>query len=240
VDSRSGGDLDDFLGPLRQGNPLGAGAARNPVMRGAVVAGSLAASIFTFQAMFAIQAFTELRSYGQREPGPSHENRKENDESILRGALITAIHLCFGLACLGPLGYLAFSMTMSGALQIFAAGFHQPSGVGSYGRRHYYDRQLESATNLKMPENALIQLLFKYLLFGGGGNHHIEHHLWENVPIIHLHKLAPEAKAYCKLHGLEYHEVTFMEAWCAWLGEAWRLSGLAPGEQSSAVHAERC
>jgi len=222
VDERFGGDIDDFLGPLRQGNPLGADAARNPLLRLIVLVGSILASLFTFQIMFVIQAFAELRFYGREKSGPTHVSKTAADEDMLRGAIITLMHLCFGLACLGPMGYLAFSAGMSGALQIFAAGFHQPKGVENYAPRHYYDRQVESATNLKHANP-----IMDFLTFGGSG-YHIEHHLWENVPVIHLPKLANTARDYCKSHGLEYHEVTFTEAWSSWLQEGWRLSGLAP------------
>jgi len=223
VDERFGGDIDDFLGPLRQGNPMGTDAANKPALRAILLAGSILASLFAFQIMFVIQAFAELRFYGHHKSGHTYANRTAADEDMIRGALLTLIHLCFGLAFMGPMGYLAFSLGMSGTLQIFAAGFHQPKGVANYAPSHYYDRQVESATNLKHLDNPVVD----FLTFGGSG-YHIEHHLWENVPVIHLPKLAKTARDYCKSNGLEYREVTFMEAWSSWLKEGWRLSGLSP------------
>jgi fatty acid desaturase len=226
VDERFGGDVDDFLGPLRQGNPLGADATKNPVLRAFVVSASILASLFTFQLMFVIQAFAELRHYGDQKAGPTHGSRAAADEDMIRGAIITLIHVCVGLACMGPVGYLSFSFGMSGTLQIFAAGFHQPSGVENHAPSNYYDRQVKSATNLKHPDNPLLD----FLTFGGSG-YHIEHHLWENVPVIHLPKLASTARDYCKTNGLEYREVTFTDAWNSWLQEGWRLSGIPRSAQ---------
>jgi len=234
VEARFGNDMDDYLGPLRGGNPLGAEAARSPILRAVVVAVTLLASIFSFQAMFVLKAFKELGRYGEHVPGDSYENRKSQDRAALQGALITAVHLCLGLACLGPMGYLAFSMGISAGLQTFAAGFHQPKGVEDYGHGHYYDRQMQSATNLKLPDHPF----FEFLLFGSAG-YHIEHHLWEHVPAIHLPKLSQVSKDYCKLHGLDYREVTLTEAWSAWLSEAWRLSGEAPSREGSRAEGGR-
>lgn len=223
VDEPFGGDVDDFLGPLRQGNPLGADATKNPLLRAFLVAGCILASLFTFQFMFVIQAFAELRHYGHQKAGRTHGSRTAADEDAIRGAIITLIHVCFGLACMGPMGYLAFSIGMSGGLQIFAAAFHQPKGVDNYAPSHYYDRQVQSATNLKHSDNPLMH----FLTFGASG-YHIEHHLWENVPAIHLPKLANMARDYCKANGLEYREVTLTDAWSSWLQEGWRLSGFPP------------
>jgi fatty acid desaturase len=235
VNARMGGDLDDFLGPLRGGNPLGAHAAKSPFLRAAVVVGSIAAALFTFQVMFVIQALSELQFLGQHKPGSTYESRKRHDERIILGAVITAVHLLLGSTCLGPMGYMAFSVGMSGGLQIFAAGFHQPSGVANYSEGHYYDRQIESATNLKLPDNPF----FHFLIYGNGGNH-IEHHLWENVPVINLGKLTNVSKEYCKLNELDYREVTFTEAWSAWLKEGWRLSGLVPQDARNVEGQDRC
>lgn len=220
------GDLDDLLGPLRKGNPFGAVASSNAMLRTLVAGGSILLTMSLFQLMFLLQAFTGLSYVAshasvERAQGAAGQRAADKVMDSLTGALITAMHLYGGLSLLGPMGYAMYSIGISVGLQSLASAFHPPSGVTDhgFGASQYFERQVASTSNLAHHDNPLVRFMLM------GNDFHIEHHLWEEVPVHNLPKLAPLARRYCAENGLEYREVSLLDAWKAWAEEAWNLAG---------------
>jgi len=179
-----------------------------------------------FNVMFMLQAFADVpaaigRLQGNKADTAALRQLASKDWHALGGALLTAIHLSGGLALLGPVGYCMYSAGMSMGLQSTALAFHIPSGVvdDEFAKHQYFERQAASTSNLAHHDNPLV----KYLLMGN--DYHIEHHFWDEVPVHNLPKLAPVARSYCEKNGLQYREVSLLEAWKSWADEAWRLAG---------------
>lgn len=58
-----------------------------------------------------------------------------------------------------------------------------------------------------------------YTLLSGGLNFHIEHHLFSTMPRRNYRVVAPEVRAFCARHGLEYSTSTFGQALRALAGK---------------------
>lgn len=206
----STGDLDDLAGPLRHGNPFGI-TRGNPILRAIVAASCIFLTMSLFQCMFVLQSLV----------GPFQNQLSESKRSLViwKGALLTFAHVCVALLMLGPMGYMMYSIGMSACLTLLTAPVHHAHGVEDNVKGGFYAQQIAGTANIADHDSPLINY------FMMGNDYHIEHHLWPRVPGTKKAHLAPYAKAYCAEHGLEYREVSLVDAWKQWALEVWTLAG---------------
>jgi len=91
-----------------------------------------------------------------------------------------------------------------------------PEGTRSRGRGEWYAMQVEAANNFKvsLPVSVLC----------GGLDHQIEHHLFPTLPPPRLREIAPEVRAICERHGVEYKSDTWGRTLYQALAHVARLS----------------
>ena len=85
-----------------------------------------------------------------------------------------------------------------------------PEGTRAHGRGEWYAMQVEATNNFEVPR--LISILC------GGLDKQIEHHMFPRLPPERLREIAPEVRAACVEHGVEYRT----GSWGATLGQAFR------------------
>jgi fatty acid desaturase len=98
-----------------------------------------------------------------------------------------------------------------------------PEGARAAGRGQWYAMQIESANNFEVSRPVSILC--------GGLDRQIEHHLFPMLPPPRLREIAPEVRAICERHGVEYRTDT----WGRTLGKA--LSHIGELARDGGVHA---
>ncbi len=78
---------------------------------------------------------------------------------------------------------------------------HFPEGTRAKGRGEWYAMQVESTNDF--------QVCLPVSILCGGLDYQIEHHLFPKLPPHRLRKIAPEVRAVCEAHGVEYRTGTW-------------------------------
>ena len=71
-----------------------------------------------------------------------------------------------------------------------------PEGTRQQSRGQWYAMQIEASQNFAIPRPLSIMC--------GALDHQIEHHLFPTFPPKRLRQIAPEVRAICAAHGIEY------------------------------------
>jgi NADPH-dependent stearoyl-CoA 9-desaturase len=76
-----------------------------------------------------------------------------------------------------------------------------PAGTRAHGRGHWYAMQVLSTNNYEVSRPISVLC--------GGLDRQIEHHLFPTLPPPRLREIAPEVRAICERHGIEYRTDTW-------------------------------
>jgi len=132
---------------------------------------------------------------------------------LLEGAII-AVHLlaylAIVLAVMSPGTAIAFILVHQLVFGLYIGLSFAPNHKGMPIQRPDEDwdwltRQIRTARNIR--SSRLHDFLF------GGLNYQIEHHLFPSMPRVNLRRARPIVMAYCREHGIAYHEVSMWRSY---------------------------
>jgi linoleoyl-CoA desaturase len=99
-----------------------------------------------------------------------------------------------------------------------------PVGTKAHGRGHWYAMQIAATTTYEVSRPVSILC--------GGLDRQIEHHLFPTLPPQRLREVAPEVRAICERHGIEYKTDTWgrtLKKALAHVGRLGRSAGATQG-----------
>jgi fatty acid desaturase len=115
------------------------------------------------------------------------------------------------VVALGLSGAVTFALVHHALTGLYMATIFAPNHKGmplagdSPAADDFLREQVLTARNIR--GNWFIDLMY------GGLNYQIEHHLFPSMPRNNLRRAHPLVQAYCRLHGVAYHETSLHESW---------------------------
>lgn len=195
------GDLDDYLGILRQDTFLKKFASTSWLSRFLVATLPFLITIPLFHGLMVL--VSTYRALTQK---------------LWLEAILPLLGVAGLFYVLGFFPTLIYSLTFSILFMATIASAHIPDTADT-SQTSYWQRQVLQTRNLKSRPNFLIKVL---TWFSG---YHMEHHLWPSVPMPNLPLCETLAKEYAHQQGLDDYEESLSQALGSWWQKSWILAG---------------